>query len=111
MLMGAFNVGFCLPYAFNYEHVVNSYFKRCFVKAVLLLPFVEKWHEHAVLLSCCLIFVHVLLQQHCWSQKQKEGTVLWLEDVQSAVKQASDEVHDAKVGMLLQSQYLLVCEL
>jgi len=32
--------------------------------------------------------------------------VLWLEDVQSAVKQVSDEVHDAKVGMSLQSQYL-----
>lgn len=54
--------------------------------------------------------MHVLFQQHCWTQKQKEGTVLWLEDVQSAVKQASDEVRDAKVGMLLQSEYLLVCE-
>jgi hypothetical protein len=71
---------------------------------------VEEWHAYAGLLSYPFIVVHVFLQQHSWTQKQKEGTVLWLEDVQSAVKQASDEVHDAKVGMLLQSEYLLVCE-
>lgn len=70
----------------------------------------EEWHKYARLLSYPLTVVHVFLQQHCWSQKQKEGTVLWLEDVQSAVKKASDEVHDAKVGMLLQSECLLVCE-
>lgn len=70
----------------------------------------EEWHEYAGLLSYPLIVAHVLFQQHCWTQKQKEGTVLWLEDVQSAVKQASDEVRDAEVGMLLQSEYLLVCE-
>jgi hypothetical protein len=61
--------------------------------------------------SCpCLSFWYLFLEQHHWTQKRKEGTVLWLEDVQSAVKQASEEIHDAKVGMLLQSQYLPVCE-
>lgn len=110
MLMGACNFCCYLPYAFNYDCVVNSYLNCYFIKAVLLLPSVEEWHEYAGLLSCRLIVVYVFLHQHCWTQKQKEGTVLWLEDVQSAVKQASDEVHDAKVGMLLQSEYVLVCE-
>jgi len=91
-----------LPYAFSYDRVVISYFNCYFIKVVHLLSSVEEWHEHAGLLSYPLIVVHVFLQQHCWTQKQKEGTVLWLEDVHSAVKQASDEVHDAKVGMLLQ---------
>jgi hypothetical protein len=63
-----------------------------------------------VLHSLCFSFGYLFLEQHCWTQKQKEGTVLWVEDVQCAVRQVADEIHDAKVGMLFQSQYVHGCE-
>jgi hypothetical protein len=98
-----------LPYTLNQGHTVGSYLNHYSVKTISLSPFAEKCHELTMLLSLPFSFGYLFLEQHHWTQKRKEGAVLWLEDVQSAVKQVSDEIRDAKVGMSLQSQYLHVC--
>ncbi|XP_069669169.1 ras GTPase-activating-like protein IQGAP1 isoform X2 [Periplaneta americana] len=40
--------------------------------------------------------LYLKLLYKCWTKRQKEGRVLWLEDVQSVVKLAVDEINDAK---------------